>query len=325
MSATPAPPSAIENISRRDAERKTEVERRRREDEVDLAPGEQADRFGATFGTETAALEALLLRGAVEEAAGRASALQDLVNQAALYLPAYCLRQAQGSLDSFLARIRAKRDEAAPKKKFAFKARSKKEAAVEKDATDDKVEAPPATDGQHKRSTKFDLVQCGFHDLVGQKLTERGDRLSGTDWALGNLSGCTVALLGSPSTLHITGVRDCVVLCGPVATSVFLDDCKGCKVVVACRQFRAHRSEDTDFYVDVASKAIIEDCVRVRFAPYNLSYPGLDGHFKDARMEGHGQTWNGINDFNWLADVPSPNWSMIPEDERVPTWNVDAV
>ena len=39
--------------------------------------------------------------------------------------------------------------------------------------------------------------------------------------------------------------------------------------------------------------------------------------FNRVNMEPANNNWNLIDDFNWLSLEPSPNWSILPEDERV--------
>lgn len=43
-------------------------------------------------------------------------------------------------------------------------------------------------------------------------------------------------------------------------------------------QLRIHNTEACDLYVHTVSGPIIEDCDSLRFAPYALTYPGLEGH-----------------------------------------------
>lgn len=70
------------------------------------------------------------------------------------------------------------------------------------------------------------------------------------------------------------------VLCGPVSSSVFIEECCNCIFVVACQQLRVHSSSSSSFYVHVTSRAIIEDCRQVTFAPYKWSYPNIDAHYE---------------------------------------------
>ena len=45
-------------------------------------------------------------------------------------------------------------------------------------------------------------------------------------------------------------------------------------------QLRVHVTVDSIFYLHVTSRAIIEDCSHVKFAPYAWTYPGIQDHFK---------------------------------------------
>ncbi len=124
------------------------------------------------------------------------------------------------------------------------------------------------------------------------------------------------------------------VLCGPVSSSVFVDDCKDCVFVVACQQLRIHTTTHCTFYVHVTSRSIIEDCSLITFAPYSWTYPELNEQFKvrptiiicaynvnqSMQISGLDQSvnnWRIVDDFNWLATSdPSPNWSILPDQDR---------
>ena len=65
------------------------------------------------------------------------------------------------------------------------------------------------------------------------------------------------------------------------------------------------------------SRAIIEDCSAARFAPYALKYSDLDAHYAQTQLDRAVNNWDNVDDFNWLAsDKASPNWTLLPEDER---------
>ncbi|KFO36165.1 Tubulin-specific chaperone C [Fukomys damarensis] len=148
------------------------------------------------------------------------------------------------------------------------------------------------------------------------------DELSQRDVLLSELSGCTVRLYGNPNTLRLARARGCKVLCGPVTTSVFLEDCSGCVLAVACQQLRVHTTRDTRIFLQVTSRAIVEDCGGIRFAPYSWSYEGIDRDFEASGLDRSKNNWSDVDDFNWLArDVASPNWSILPEEEREIEWD----
>ena len=45
-------------------------------------------------------------------------------------------------------------------------------------------------------------------------------------------------------------------------------------------------------------------------------YSGKTEEFTLAKFDVSTNNWNQIDDFDWLSKEPSPNWSLIPEDER---------
>ena len=141
------------------------------------------------------------------------------------------------------------------------------------------------------------------------------------DVHLTDLTDCTIKLYGALLTLHINKLENCKVFCGPVSSSVFVENCKDCTFVLACQQLRVHTTLDTRFYLYVTSNAIVEDCQRVGFAPYNWDYKEMTEHFEFSGIGDKENNWALVKDFNWLrTDLQSPNWYIIPEDERTATW-----
>lgn len=166
--------------------------------------------------------------------------------------------------------------------------------------------------------------ECGFTKRDNEFLTLPSTDVEKKDVVLSSLNGCRVLIQGSPSTVHITSIQDCIILCGPTSGSVFIDDCQKSTIVVACHQLRVHRTLDTSFYLHVTSRAIIEDCTSVQFAPYTWMYADLDEDFRKAGLDRKRNNWNAVDDFNWLAaDKQSPNWSVVDKESRISSWSKD--
>jgi len=166
--------------------------------------------------------------------------------------------------------------------------------------------------------------ECGFIKHENEFLMLSSTDVEKKDVVLSSLTGCRVLIQGSPSTVHITSVQACIILCGPTSGSVFVDDCQKSTIVVACHQLRVHRTSNTSFYLHVTSRAIIEDCSLVQFAPYNWMYTDLEEDFCKAGLDQKRNNWNAIDDFNWLAaDKQSPNWSIMSEVDRISSWSKD--
>ncbi|NXJ83357.1 TBCC protein, partial [Trogon melanurus] len=156
----------------------------------------------------------------------------------------------------------------------------------------------------------------------GEELELGPAELLQRDVELSELRGCRVRLRGNANTLRVRDCRGCTVLCGPVSTSVLVDGCSDCVLVLACQQLRTHRTRDCRFYVQVTSRAVVEGCAKVFFAPYSWSYPGIERDFESSGLDRSRNNWNQVDDFDWLAiDKPSPNWSLIPEEERIGCWD----
>lgn len=71
-----------------------------------------------------------------------------------------------------------------------------------------------------------------------------------------------------------------------------------------------HASTNVDVYLHSASRPIIEDCEKVRFAP-------MPRALGSAGMEGVKNCWDQIDDFGWLKVEASPNFRVLAEGERV--------
>ena len=137
------------------------------------------------------------------------------------------------------------------------------------------------------------------------------------DVLLSKLDGCKIFLEGSSSTLQLKDLRNCLVISGPVETSVFVTACSHCTFSVACQQLRIHESHHLTVYQQ-SSGCIIEDTTNCGFGPYHVTYPGIKEDFQEANLSPEEKDrWRKVEDFNYIvANKPSPNWKIIPENER---------
>ncbi|XP_060103397.1 tubulin-specific chaperone C [Heteronotia binoei] len=325
--AAGVPPSVPERLQQREAERREEAGRRRRERDAQAVQEEQSDFFTAAFVRERDAVEALLgpeldtaaeaAATRLEEAAGRLQSLKRLLTDSVRFLAPYEVRQAQATLTKLQNTLSERRLQVQPKKRFAFRAR-KKESAAAQEPPKDSTRAQASSEAVLSSSDP----ECGFSRVEGQELQLGPAELLQRNVVLSHLTSCRVQLCGNPNTLLMRGCRDCTVLCGPVSTSALVEDCSGCLLALPCQQLRAHHTTQTSFYVQVTSRAMLEDCSGVRLAPYTWSYVGIEADFETSGLDRSRDNWSQVDDFNWLArDQPSPNWSVIPEEERVCDWS----
>ena len=161
----------------------------------------------------------------------------------------------------------------------------------------------------------------GFRGVADQTLTLSSPEVNNKDITLSDLQNCKVTLYGAPSAVHINKLKNTSLLCGPVSGAIFIEDCVACNFALPCHQLRVHTTVDSNFYLHVTSRAIVEDCANVGFAPFNWEYEGLQEDFKKAGLDGAENNWHLVNDFNWLkTDEPSPNWYILNEDLRIKNW-----
>ncbi|NXU88841.1 TBCC protein, partial [Xiphorhynchus elegans] len=325
----PAGPAAVlpERLQRREAERLQGVERQRQKKEAQVVKEEQSEFLLAALGREREAVEALLAAGALEEAAARLQALQKLLTDSVRFLAPYELRQGQESVARLQGDLAARRQQLQPKKKFAFRSLKKEAAPGSAPRSTEHAEPAPAAPGPGPdpglaEGEQGGEVLCGFSGAQDAELELGPAELRQRDVLLAGLRRCRVRLRGNPNTLRVRDCRDCTLLCGPVSTSALVDGCGDCLLALACQQLRTHRTRGCRFYVQVTSRAVIEGCSEVSFAPYAWSYPGIEADFESSGLDRDSNNWNLVDDFDWLAtDKPSPNWSLIPEEERITCWD----
>merc|ERR1712226_1188826 len=169
-----------------------------------------------------------------------------------MFLVPYEIQKSYETTNKMHTTIQDKRDLLIPKRKFAFK--SKKKTTTEKPAEKEKKE--------EKADLNMVITECNFSDMSDQTLIKSPEDINQKDVALARLNKCIIQLRGSPSAIHVNGLRDCQIFSGPVSGSVFMDDCQNCTFVFPCQQARIHHTTDTRFYLHVTSRAIIEDSTR---------------------------------------------------------------
>ncbi|XP_076007934.1 tubulin-specific chaperone C [Genypterus blacodes] len=312
-----------ERLQRRHQARVEDAERRKEAKQSQSVAEEKGEYFSSTFNKERECIELLLSSCSVmdrtaaaqtlDEATGKMVQLQKFLNDSTGFLTQYELRQAQAALQKLQTALAEKREEALPKKKFAFRARSKATEKASKPVSDTPSPAEGDTPGGDA---------CGFSNKENECLTKTAEEIQKQDVLLTHLTNCKVRLFGSPSTVHLKHITNCEILCGPVSGSVFVDHCKDSTLALLCQQLRTHNTTNTQVYLHIIGRPIIEDCQGVSFAPLSWSYPTLDDDLSVSGLDRNRNNWNQVDDFNWLAaGTPSPNWTLIPEADRKSNWD----
>ena len=319
-------------LEKRNFERKLDKERELEQKKLADAENEKVEYFESVFNenkgkilngiVDARKIEREALPGHFDDISREILTLQKYVAASSMFLRGYDIKIYLQNLQKITAEMKELEEELMPKKKFGFRAKKQKP----------KPKFVGVVNGKTADAAKVDEVDsanvgrnrarapCGFSKESGKELALERCAMLRNDVALTNLGNCKVRLLGSPSTLHMNNLTGCYVFCGPVSTSVFVDNCENCTFVVACQQLRLHSSKCVDIYLHVTSRAIMEDCNRIGLAPYNLQYPGLESDFHESGLSTETNNWTCVDDFNWLNNKKSPNWDVLEENKRIKSW-----
>ncbi|XP_037500695.1 tubulin-specific chaperone C isoform X1 [Rhipicephalus sanguineus] len=132
----------------------------------------------------------------------------------------------------------------------------------------------------------------GFQGRSGETLML--SEVGGKDTELDSLDDCQVTIQGCPATLFARRLRNCHIRCGPVASSVFVEECESCTFLVACHQLRVHDSHKCEFRVHVQTRSIIEDSKELLFGKYDFAYDGDEQDWCASHLDRTVNNWNKV-------------------------------
>lgn len=264
----------------------------------------------------------LQLSADYERLSNRTAALQKYLTENTKFIPVYETRKAQENLSKLARLSQDKRDEVFPKKKFGFKSKQKMttlaDAITTANTKDEQITEARKKDTQDNDEMFFKDSTCTIKDVDGQTVIKYGAETDGKDIAILNIKNACIQIYGNPSVLHAKNIENSVILCGPISGSAFVNNLKNVKLVIACHQLRIHESHQSEFYIHIGSRAIIENCTSVQFAPYAWTHAELNADFARSTLNIEQSNWECIDDFNWLnQNQESPNWSILDEEKRL--------
>jgi protein XRP2 len=97
------------------------------------------------------------------------------------------------------------------------------------------------------------------------------------------------------------------------AAQIFIRDCKGCKCIIACQQYRARNCEDCDTLLFASTAPVVETSTNMRFGCFRFFYFNLAQQFKSVKMSVYDNKWSEVYDFT----PKDGNWSFLPLDTKV--------
>lgn len=292
---------------------------------------------------------------AVDHCLSAIARLSTEVQDASAYIPAYDQRTYGDAIKGLNAKLQEVRTSVAPKPKFSFKSGALFSAKKNESAISINDAAELASQRRHQMmqggssnvssfattpievTSPAELTGDASHSIDGASSTStaainlknrENEHVTLPSVTTHETSSGTVAdikhsvvNISAPSRstpfagLTLKNISHSLIICGHVSGAVHLTNIRDSVVVLASRQFRMHDSSNCDIYLLAASRPIIEDCAGVRFAPLPETFMGES----DGKVE---NMWEKVDDFKWLRNEQSPNWSILPAEKRLTeeTW-----
>ncbi|KAL6523677.1 hypothetical protein OROGR_017280 [Orobanche gracilis] len=268
----------------------------------------------------------------LEATSSEISALEKLVAENSYFLPPYEVRTCLNTVEQLKQSVDSVTSLVIPTKKFSFKNKPSKKATTTSDQQEETIPDPEI------KPPNLGLGKLGFSDLKSgpgfrnrenevlvKEFNRSGPEGQNGEFTLSDSRDCEFRLKGCLRALFMDKLKNCKVYVGAVMGSVLIEGAEGCVFVLASHQIRVHNTKSCDFYLRLRSRPIIEDSFGVRFAPYCLSYQGIEEDLMQANLVEETGNWMNVDDFRWLRAVQSPNWSVLPENERIKVLDVSDV
>lgn len=214
-------------------------------------------------------------------------------------------------------KLQTKESKLRPRGEFKFKSREMRQLLGKNDAQQVGVatsrSVKTASSSAFAAIKAHSVVICGKHD---ERFVLDGVSTQEDDVLIENCSRCVIDLTTAASifsAVHLVDCKDFILIARAISGSLFIDRCSNGIIVTGCHQFRMHTSNQVDCYLHVSSHPIIEDSTGIRFAKYPDIFEEYEQDLKAAKISPDVNMFASVNDFNWLKQQHSPNWSLIKE------------
>lgn len=249
-----------------------------------------------------------ILTKQLHDASAAIQQLQNYLSNSTLFLPDYNVKGYQGTITKLVTNLENTKTKLLPKKKFGFKAKT-----LLTTITD-----APAMKPLKSAATKPQHIDWTIQNKSNEEIVVENDEVNNKDLTMSTLTNSLIIIKGHAGSLQLSNLKKCLIVCGPVARSIFADNCEDCTFTFGCQQLRLHSSKNCSLYMHVTCRAIIEDCENITVAPFNYTYSNMDIDFMKAGLDIKVNNWDDVADFNWLsADKVSPNWRKLRAEERI--------
>ncbi|KAJ2490619.1 hypothetical protein IWW37_002993 [Coemansia sp. RSA 2050] len=285
-----------------------------------------AAKFWDYFQQQKEEINALAARNK-QDASQRIRELDSSLREAFIYLPPYDQKRLGKDLDELRAQhhqqrvssklqgFKFKSAAAKPNNALATASSSVAAAISEQQPSSEGSNAPAL---QHSAGSSHKFAGISDSWIVADMtsvLGNEGSSSSPTDCELRDITNSIVDLRQishSLRALNCHRIQSSIIICGPFAGSVTVRDSNTCVLVLGARQFRLENSQRVDVYLHCTSHPIIEKSSSIRFAPYpaELRTPRIEQEFGTSQLGLQPNSFDKVDDFNWLKRQASPNWSL---------------
>ncbi|CRL01275.1 CLUMA_CG014299, isoform A [Clunio marinus] len=283
----------LEMMARRDRERKLIKERNQRDrrekselegiDYFDSIFDKKVIEIGTRFDTLQPGGDSILMQEEFTSIAKDLQELQRYFTSSTIFLNDHKIQRCQNIINHLVTKSEERKARIVPKKKFGFKNKP----AVNQQKTETKV---VEVEKESKQKT-FEWTDAEKKNLV---IVLNSDKTNNQDLTFKDMENCVIIIRGHPGSLQMSKMKNCLVICNPVARSIFGDNCKSCTFSFACQQLRLHSSTSCTIYLFVTSRAIIEDCTEIYFAPCAEVSDDFENNLKLSGLDGSVNNWENI-------------------------------
>lgn len=175
---------------------------------------------------------------------------------------------------------------------------------------------------------EFDPKDFMAMKLENTDVIREPGRICGQQFIVEEVKNSNIILMDNSAQVNVDFAEDCHIFIGPCESSVFLRDCKNCKVVVACQQLRLRDCENLDMLLYIgAGQPSIESSKNIRIGCFQFSYFSLREQFQAANLSPWNNGWSNVHDFTEKAG--ETHWDYLPEGttaaDLLPNINVPGI
>ncbi len=169
----------------------------------------------------------------------------------------------------------------------------------------------PAAFASEKELRAWLLGHVTVEKQTGATVVRAPGTLCGAQFIIADCEDCDICLLDNTSTVSVDRCKGCRILVGPCDSSVFIRDCRDCTFAVATRQLRTRDCRDIDMRLFCGTAPVIEKTRRLRLACWEGGWFELERQLDVCALSPFQNRWAQVHDFTPGGGGGGQNWSLI--------------